>query len=188
MSTPPATQTYTVNIFVEQRLDTPLFGGSNSISRNVNISWDTNKLMLNNATLRGEVEKTGSGIVKADFWQYIDGVEVWHEGWVALGGKRTKTIDVTEQIFRPKIYNFKAAVADISANTFIFSIYLDLQFTVLEEGATPTINVETPYSSGALQIGLGNILNIVAQMLPFIIMVAFMYLMLQLLRGFKGKD
>jgi hypothetical protein len=104
---------------------------------------------------------------------------------VAAGGERTFTKDVTDIIRSPKIYTFKAVVQDISANSFLFSVYLDLDFTELESGATPTLETQPIQYTGAVQIGLGNILNLIAQMLPFIIMMIFFYTMLQLVRGFS---
>jgi hypothetical protein len=177
---------YTITVFESQTLDTPLFGGSNSVTRNINVSYDTSKLSLNNATIRGSVTKQGwAGIIKADFWLYVDGNEVWHEGWVGVGGGRTFTKDVTDIIHAPKIYTFKAVVQDISANSFLFSVYLDLDFTELESGATPTLETQPIQTTGAVSIGLGNMLNLIAQMLPFIIMMIFFYTMLQLVRGFS---
>jgi hypothetical protein len=180
---------YTITVFESQTLQTPLFGGSNSVTRNINISYDTSKLSLVNATIRGSVAKQGwAGIIKADFWLYVDGNEVWHEGWVAVGGERTFTKDVTDIIRSPKIYTFKAVVQDISANSFLFSVYLDLDFTEFELGATPTLEAQPIQYMGMVQIGLGNVLNLIAQMLPFILMLIFFYTMLQLVRGFSPRE
>jgi len=173
---------YTVTVFDRYRLTIPLFGGSDSASRNVNVAYDTSKLTLTNATIRGEVTVL-SGIVMGHFRLYVDGNEVWHEQWFLIGGTRTAVKDVTDLINMPKVYNFRIAAQDIGSNTVDVTVYLDLEFAELEPGAMPSIDPYPAQHTGSLLVGIGDALQLVMYLLPALIITIVVATVLSMIRG-----
>ncbi len=174
---------YTLTVFSDVKVDTPVFGGGNDVKRNISIDYDKSKLMLTNATIHGYIDKPAVGLINANAWLYIDGVEEVHETWIAIGGKREFNVDVTEVVHTAKVYEFKVVVNDISANTFYITVYLDLTFTELVSGSEPTITSQPIVYGTPTYSGFGGLINTIANILPSAITLIMILLILRLFKG-----
>jgi hypothetical protein len=185
-STPAPVNTYTYTLWASEVVQIPLGGGSAWDTKSVNLG-DPSKIQILSAVYRGAVEMLWSGITYAEYILYVDGIETWRESWTAVGGRREKTIDLTSRLSGGGIHTFKSYIWCFGSNQFVVDGYLDVQYTVIESGATLPTGVTTVGAPSSSSEGLADIMRFVENIMPLVMLIVIAILFRSIVDSLKPR-
>jgi len=185
-STPSSVQSYTYVLWASEVIQIPAFGGSKYETKTVNLG-DPSKIQIVNATYNGSVDVPGAGLAYLEYHFYVDGVDLWDETWVMIGGKREKTIDLTDKLSGGGLHVFKIEVSSTGSAPFVVDGYLTVQYVVLASGATIPTEVTTVVSPTTG--GLTDIIKFVENVMPLVMLIVIAILFRSIVDSLKfGKE
>jgi len=185
-ATPSTVHTYTYQIWTAKQIQIPMFGDTIREVKSVNLG-DPSKIQILHAEFRGSIEKVWGGITVADFTLLVDGETMWREEWVALPGKREKTLDLTSKFADGGTHTFEADVHSSGSDYFILNGFLEVQYIVLEPGATIPTEVTTVATTGG-QGAIQKISSFIEAIIPLAMLIIFVSLFKSISQAFKTEE
>jgi len=185
-STPSTVYSYTYAIWTAKQIQIPMFGGSAREVKSVNLG-SPSQIQIVSAVFRGSIEKVWSGITAASFSLKVDGEEMWKEEWIAIGGRRDKTLDLTSKLAGGGVHTFEADISSSGSDLFVLDGYLDVQYIVLTSGATIPTEVTTVTTAVSLG-GVQSIISFVESIVPLAMLIILVSIFKSITQAFKSEE